>query len=347
MGQRERRAERAVALGEVLRRDVADAAVALHEAMAARLGIGSTDLTCLNLVRRGGAEALTAGKLAELTGVTTGAVTGVLDRLERAGFLVRDKAPGDRRQVLVRLAPGRERDVDELSAPVHRAFAELGVGRRDEDLDVVADFLSGAVRAMRDEASRLEERGRTQPTAEDDAKTLSAPLGSVAEATLDLAHGAWRLSIGADAGASLYRVGFETIAPKVTFRAGVLSIERPSAGLRTLLRIPEILRARERLEVRLSERVAWSFRIRQGAADITADLRRLEIASVELKGGMSGVTLTLPAPRGTVPLKFHLEARRRCASRDPGDRAHPDQPARRGQRRRIDALRLGTPSAAS
>ena len=54
----------------------------------------------------------------------------------------------------------------------------------------------------------------------------------MAEATLDLAHGAWRISIGAEAGASLYRVGFETMAPKVTFRAGVLSIERPSLGVR-------------------------------------------------------------------------------------------------------------------
>ena len=137
------------------------------------------------------------------------------------------------------MAPGREREIDELLAPVNRAFAELGVGRRDEELEAVAEFLSGAVRAMRDEASRLEERGRRHDVGRGGREALSAPVGSVAEATLDLAHGAWRISIGAEAGASLYRVGFETMAPKVTFRAGVLSIERPSLGVRSLLRVPE------------------------------------------------------------------------------------------------------------
>ncbi len=303
MGQRERRAERAVALGEVLTRDVTDAATRLHEAVAGRLGIGPTDLACLNLVRRG-TEALTAGKLAELMGVTTGAITGVLDRLERAGFLVREKALEDRRQVLVRLAPGREREIDELLAPLSRAFARIGVGRRDEELDVVAEFLSGAVRAVRDEAARLGDRSPHATSAADDDKTLSTPMGSLEAATLDFSHGAWRISVGPDAGASLYRVTFESIAPKVTVRAGVVSLERPSVGLRSLLRVPEILRARERLEVRLNERVTWSVRFREGAADINLDLKRLELRSIELKGGASGVTMALPAPRGSVSLKF-------------------------------------------
>src|SRR6516225_8343013 len=74
-------------------RDVGTAAIMFHQAVADRLGLNPTDHKCLDLVHRAGGA--TAGDLAEWTGLTTGAITGLIDRLERAGFVRREDHPGD------------------------------------------------------------------------------------------------------------------------------------------------------------------------------------------------------------------------------------------------------------
>jgi DNA-binding MarR family transcriptional regulator len=76
---------------------------AFDDAACERLGINRTDLRCLNIVDNQGP--MTAGRLAELSGLTTAAVTAVLDRLERAGYARRVRDQPDRRQVLVELTP--------------------------------------------------------------------------------------------------------------------------------------------------------------------------------------------------------------------------------------------------
>src|SRR5262245_29033631 len=70
---------------------------------AKRLGVNRTDLHCLNTIENAGG--LTAGQLATEVGLTTGAVTGVVDRLERAGLARRVADPGDRRRVKVEVTP--------------------------------------------------------------------------------------------------------------------------------------------------------------------------------------------------------------------------------------------------
>src|ERR671919_608798 len=70
---------------------------------AERLGVNRTDLHCLNTIENAGG--LTAGELARETGLTTGAVTGVIDRLERAGYARRVPDPADRRRVKVEVTP--------------------------------------------------------------------------------------------------------------------------------------------------------------------------------------------------------------------------------------------------
>src|SRR5271166_2853674 len=77
--------------------------VLFGEAVAARLGINHTDLECLGMVLL--KDGLTAGEIARETGLTSGAVTGVIDRLERAGLAHREADPGDRRKVHVRHTP--------------------------------------------------------------------------------------------------------------------------------------------------------------------------------------------------------------------------------------------------
>src|SRR5918997_2875361 len=81
--------------------------VLFNQAVADRLGMNPTDLQCLNMLLEAGPVA--AGRLAEETGLTTGAVTGVIDRLERAGYAWRERDPKDKRRVAVHPPPGRGR----------------------------------------------------------------------------------------------------------------------------------------------------------------------------------------------------------------------------------------------
>src|SRR5687767_14978126 len=73
------------------------------EAAAARLGVNSTDLRCMDILQR--LDGVTAGELAREAALTTGAVTSVIDRLERAGYAKREADPADRRKVLVKMTP--------------------------------------------------------------------------------------------------------------------------------------------------------------------------------------------------------------------------------------------------
>ena len=79
----------------LLGREIGIATMRYHNTVAARLGLNPTDHRCLDLLH--GQGEVTAGGLAEWTGLTTGAVTGMIDRLERAGFIRREAHPTDRR----------------------------------------------------------------------------------------------------------------------------------------------------------------------------------------------------------------------------------------------------------
>jgi DNA-binding MarR family transcriptional regulator len=86
-----------------LNHELASMMVLFHARIAEQLGLSGTDHKCLELVLRS-AEPLTAGRLAQLSGLSTGAVTGVIDRLERRGLVRRVRDPHDRRKVLVEVA---------------------------------------------------------------------------------------------------------------------------------------------------------------------------------------------------------------------------------------------------
>ena len=111
----------------------------LDEGVADAFGIKRGDLRAMEVVSRRGR--LTAGQLAEELGVTTGAVTGLIDRMERMGYFRREDDPSDRRKVVVLLTP-------KAKARERRAFGELGQDMaqmlsryRAEQLTFLADFL--------------------------------------------------------------------------------------------------------------------------------------------------------------------------------------------------------------
>ena len=133
--------------------------------LAARLGLRQIDLECLFLVTLG--RDVTPGMLARETGLTSGAITGVVDRIERAGYITRARDPDDRRRVFLRPLPDR---VAEIRAINRRAFApwiRTLAGYSDADLDILLDFANrnhlAAVEAtvtLREEAEGLAARDR-------------------------------------------------------------------------------------------------------------------------------------------------------------------------------------------
>lgn len=111
----------------------------LGAASAERIGINVTDLNCLNILSLTGN--MTAGELARVTGLTTASITGVIDRLEEAGFVHRERDPGDRRRVVVRLDPARGlRDVAPVFMPVVAAWRAAAARYTDEQLGFLLDF---------------------------------------------------------------------------------------------------------------------------------------------------------------------------------------------------------------
>ena len=114
---------------------------ALDNRAAEVLGVNLTDLHCLNIVENHGG--VTAGALAVQAGLTTGAVTGVVDRLERAGYARRVPDPADRRRVRIEVTDQFYARADEIFSPVAAAWqAELSRRFTADELDVVVEFLA-------------------------------------------------------------------------------------------------------------------------------------------------------------------------------------------------------------
>jgi len=111
---------------------------AFDEVACEKLDVNRTDLRCLNIVQNQGP--MPAGRLAELSGLTTAAVTSVLDRLERAGYARRVRNDRDRRQVIVELTPLVEERAEQIWGPVAKD-ASRNLGRMSaEQLRLVTEF---------------------------------------------------------------------------------------------------------------------------------------------------------------------------------------------------------------
>src|SRR6266550_7577848 len=121
---------------------------------AERLGLNRTDLHCINIIEN--SAGLTAGELAKESGLTTGAVTGVVDRLERAGYARRVSDPADRRRVKLEVTPKFYSRADKIWAPVAADWASRLGGRfTAEELERVIEFLRTTNELSRNHLERL------------------------------------------------------------------------------------------------------------------------------------------------------------------------------------------------
>ena len=132
--------------------DIADQVVADY------LGLNRTDTRCLDIIER--LDGVSAGRLASEAGLSTGAVTTVLDRLERAGYARRVQDPGDRRRVLVELTPAARRELQELYAPLTDATMRQLEGYTTDEVGLVRDFMRDNRRLNEAHAERVRVRRR-------------------------------------------------------------------------------------------------------------------------------------------------------------------------------------------
>jgi len=131
----------------------------LSHSVGTRLDLKATDLECLDLITRRGP--LSPSALARLAGLHPATMTGILDRLERGGWIDRGRDPSDRRGVLIQAARGRSAEVLRLylvDSGMNTAMDQICADYDDEDLQLLADFLHRTAAAARAGAGKLTAR---------------------------------------------------------------------------------------------------------------------------------------------------------------------------------------------
>ena len=127
--------------------------VMFHQAVADRFDLSATEHKCLELVFRGGV--ITAGQLAEHTGLTTGAITKIVDRLEKDGFVRRERSQADRRQVMIHAVPERASEIGQMFASLANAMAELNTRYSEGELRLIYGYLTGMIEVLKAETFKL------------------------------------------------------------------------------------------------------------------------------------------------------------------------------------------------
>lgn len=127
--------------GVLLGREFITAVVVFHESVGRVLGVTAVERKCLDVLSRKGP--MTAGAIAEHTGLTSGAVTGLVERLRKAGYVDRASDPADRRRVLVSLRPNTRLDevLPKVFGPLGADMAEVNSHFDQGELAAIADFL--------------------------------------------------------------------------------------------------------------------------------------------------------------------------------------------------------------
>jgi DNA-binding MarR family transcriptional regulator len=128
--------------------------VLLHLVVADALGLHVTDLRALWLL---GEAPRTAGELAGELGLTSAAVTALVDRLERNGYVVRERSSRDRRKVTIRARPERLHEVDRHYQSQSKAMTEVLDGYGEEEFAVIIGFLAQTADVLAEQASRAQE----------------------------------------------------------------------------------------------------------------------------------------------------------------------------------------------
>jgi DNA-binding MarR family transcriptional regulator len=290
--------------------DLASSRTAYGEGLAARVGLAATDVEVLRLLAA--EDAMTVGRIGELTALTTGATTRMVDRLEQAGFVRRVADPADRRRVNVELVPERAAPVLRAYDPVDDA-ARSALDALDSDtLSALHGYLVACVEAYRAGPPGPGAGASKQDAGVGTVGASAAPVASATAGRLVFVTGAPSVTIGggADLGAGLYRARFTGAIPSARVRDGVVTIRYPRfAWFDWRARVgDQWLNAsahwkRDTTELVLNASLPWSVELRGGATAVDADLRAVNLTAFTLAGGAGAGSVTLGRPVGVVRVR--------------------------------------------
>jgi DNA-binding MarR family transcriptional regulator len=263
------------------------------QTVAIRFGLSESDIETLEALIDVGAS--TAGHLAELTGLTSGAVTRVIDRLEQSGYVRRVPDPADRRRVIVEVVPEKAAAIESTLNRVGTAGAEEIARYTDAQLALITDFLGRMEQITRREATNLRERvGETGDG--DGTSEHGAPLGGLTEARLLVRSGLSDLQLRSGApAADLYRAQFSGATPQVRLRDGRVIVQYRG--------IPFDWR-RRKATFALNSRIPWTFDVVGGIQRVEGDLRAIDVRGFRLTGGTERVQLELGQPTDEVVVEL-------------------------------------------
>ena len=299
------------------------------DALAALLQLNATDLHCLELAIE--EPGVTAGRLAQRSGLTSGAVTGVLDRLERAGFIERRPDPADRRSITVQPVTAMADEARRAMAPLDEALGRVLAERTPAERSLIDRFLDDAQQVVAQETARL--RAATRGGFVGD--TFRAPLGDATHGRLVFASGAPRIAkniapLGPGASARLIvetsasRLEFKGAAPDGQLIAATFDGPRPevraAGGTVTIRYRRQALAAfaSRKARIALSGAIPWTIELDGGLTDLSGSLEGVALGRLDVEGGTNHVNLDLPRPRGTVSVRLHGVASRAALRRPAG-----------------------------
>ena len=131
--------------------------------VAERAGISGSDMDCMDFLNLEGR--MTAGRLAGLTGLTSGAITGVVDRLEKAGFVRRERDDSDRRKVFIAPVPERMWEIGHFYQLMQRAMEKQAAGYTDAELRLLLRYASESYQSILTATTELKDMMGASPRA--------------------------------------------------------------------------------------------------------------------------------------------------------------------------------------
>lgn len=146
--------------GAALGRELSTAVVAFHEAVGSHLGVSAMDQRALGVI--GARGPLSAGALAKEIGLTPGAVTGMVDRLARAGLVTRAPDPADRRRVVIRVADTGRAVFGDVFAGLSTEMTAMVARYTPAEQAVIADYVTRTIEILREQTRKLS-RATDQP----------------------------------------------------------------------------------------------------------------------------------------------------------------------------------------
>ncbi len=147
--------------GARLGSELSDAVVMFHEALGSLMGLSAADNKALGVIRRDGP--MSARELAGRTGLTPGAVTGLVDRLENAGYVRRARHETDRRQLVIEATVPTSPQVNKAVAEMRQAMGRVTEQFSADELVVVARWVALTTATMREQAAKVGTDGPRRP----------------------------------------------------------------------------------------------------------------------------------------------------------------------------------------